>query len=116
MKGIKEVKGILEGRKERSAWNKGVKEYALELLKHLENENLPITEKNMLNGAENWNTFSYGGCSMIYDGDIAKRLCNPSELKKTKNGQLQPNSRESWLDVQARALYQASRKILELAK
>ena len=45
---------------------------------------------------------------MIYDGDIAERLCCPSELKKTRNGERRPNSREEWLDVQARALRQAS--------
>ena len=43
----------------------------------------------------------------MYDGDIAAALCTPSELKKTRNGERRPNSREEWLDVQARALHQA---------
>lgn len=47
-----------------------------------------------------------GGCGLIYDRDIAETLCTPSELRKTKNGERNPNSREQWLDVQARAAFQ----------
>lgn len=43
---------------------------------------------------------------MIYDCDIAETLCTPTELKRTKNGQRNPNSREQWLDVQAQAAFQ----------
>ena len=32
-------------------------------------------EKILLNGAENWNQYSYGGCALIYDTDIAVTLC-----------------------------------------
>ena len=95
----------------RSAWKKGVKEYAIELLdQHDEDIVVPMNElgKWLLNGADNWSEYSWGGCSLIYDSDIAERLCNPSELKKTDNGRLRPNSRETWLDCQARALLQAS--------
>ena len=46
--------------------------------------------------------------TIIYDEDIAKRVCTPSELKKTRNGERRPNSSEEWLDTQARALYQAA--------
>ena len=61
----------------------------------------------MLNGANNWDVYSWGGCSLIYNEDVAKRLCTPSELKKTRNGERRPNSREAWLETQARALRQA---------
>ena len=100
----------------RNAWKKGVKEYADELLDNLEEkaqyyERLPRNEKELkewlLNGAMDWEDYSYGGCSLIYDGDIAERLCNPSELKKKGDGRIAPNSQESWLDVQTRALHQA---------
>lgn len=47
-----------------------------------------------------------GGCGLIYDRGIAETLCTPTELKRTKNGQRNPNSREQWLDVQARAAFQ----------
>ena len=89
--------------------------YALELLEGYEEEQLggpfKSLEEDFLNGAENWKEYSWGGCSLIYDQDIAQRLCTPSELKKTKNGTRKPNKQEEWLDTQARALYQAYRMI-----
>lgn len=96
----------------KSAWSRGVDEYADELREYLRENKLKPTEENMLNGAKDWKQYSWGGNSLIYNEDIAKRLSSPSELKRTKNGQLKPNSREDWLDTQARALYQASRKVM----
>ena len=106
----------IEAQKHVSAWDRGVNEYALELVEFLEDENLLATYKNMLNGAGDWKEFSYGGSALIYDGDIAERLCTPSEFKSKKEGDLPPNSRESWLDVQARALFQASSRVIRAAK
>ena len=113
----------LEARKDRSAWNKGVTLYAFELLEELE-ERANYEGRNpepgkecrewMLNGAQDWNQYSWGGSSLIYDGDIAERLCCPSELKKTRNGERRPNSREEWLDTQARALFQAASRVIRL--
>ena len=98
----------IESRTPKSAWNKGVKDYALGLLEDLEEfTTLEELEKNLLNGADDWAAYSWGGCSLIYDEDVAKALCTPSELKKTRNGQRKPNKNEDWLDVQARALFQA---------
>ena len=107
-----------------SAWGRGVKSYALDILDDLkqiadyEGEPLQLDgasfeqfESVALNGAENWQEFSRGGLALIYDGDIAKRLCTKTELKKTSDGEKQPNSHETWLDVQARALYQAARLV-----
>lgn len=105
---------IIETRKDRSAWNKGVNAYALELLDNLAElapDDLATPEavrRALLNGADTWERYSYGGCSLIYDCDIAARLCTPSELRRCKGGDLNPNSRETWLDVQARALFQAA--------
>jgi hypothetical protein len=73
-------------------------------------------KKELLNGAANWGEYSYGGCALIYDGDIAERLCAPSEYRKTREGQRAPNARETWLDVQARALGQAATLISTVAK
>ena len=96
-----------------SAWKKGVKSYALEMVEGAEVE---LTKENaketLLNGARDWKHASLGGCFDVYDCDIAERLCSPSELKRKKGGDLQPNSRETWLDVQARALCQACRLIV----
>ena len=122
MKTISEIRQEIENKKTRSAWDRGVKEYALELLEDMENERnaaketdmnvYPATlEAELLNGAMNWKQFSWGGCSLVYDVQIAKRLCSPSELKKTRNGDRQPNANEQWLDVQARALHQAENMI-----
>jgi hypothetical protein len=92
----------------RGAWQTAIKNYALELLEEMEGE---YTAAKLLNGAENWRAYSYGGSSLIYDADIAERLCSPSELKRKRGGELAPNARESWLDCQARALSQAARLI-----
>lgn len=104
----------LQNEKCRSAWSKGVNEYALELLETLEGDE--ITKETLLNGAENWKQYSWGGCSLIYDSDICERLCNNTEKKITKNGERRPNSKEEWLDVQARALFQACNRILYIKK
>lgn len=113
----------LEAKKDRSAWGRGVNDYALELVEELEERAVyegrnpepgAECEEWMKNGAQDWAQYSWGGSSLIYDGDIAKRLCTPSELKKTRNGERRPNSREEWLDVQARALYQACNRVSRL--
>jgi hypothetical protein len=98
-----------------SAWSKGVELYAEELREQLAENNLTATKENMLNGASDWREYSYDGCSLIYDHDIAERLCSPSELKRKKGGELQPNRNETWLDCQARALCQASRRVMREA-
>ena len=102
----------IEDKKCRSKWEQGVKEYALELLEGLEGRE--ITKANLLNGAENWHQFSYGGSSLIYDSDICDRLATPSFSKMKKGGELQPKQFETWLDLQARALNQASKMILNI--
>lgn len=119
----------IENQKHRSAWDKGVNLYALELVEVLE-EAAAYHGRNpeagtecrewMLNGASDWSQYSWGGSALIYNEDIAVRLCTPSELKRTNYGERRPNSREEWLDTQARALYQAwllvSRAYYELSK
>jgi hypothetical protein len=101
----KELIEIITATPARSAWRKGVKAYALEMLESTEDGFAPVA---LLNGAENWRAYSYGGCALIYDADIAERLCSPSEYRKTRQGERAPNSRETWLDVQARACRQAA--------
>lgn len=116
---IKTIKKELEKRNDRSAWNKGVTGYALELLDGLECETYESKDelkKALLNGADSWTAYSWGGCSEIYNEDIAARLCTPSELKKTKNGERRPNAGEEWLDVQTRALFQACNRIMKATK
>lgn len=119
----KKMTAELEARNDRSAWSRGVNVYALELVEELEELSRyegrnpePGAECKawMLNGAKDWRQYSWGGSSLIYDGDIAERLCTPSELKKNRNGERRPNNQEEWLDVQARALWQACSRVLRL--
>ena len=116
-----ELINAIKASKARAAWAKGVKWYALNLVEAVYSNDTDIVKVNMpiyLNGAENWKEYSYGahGCSLVYGSDIARRLCTPSELKKTDFGHKQPNSSVTWLDVQARALRQAHQLIAELIK
>jgi len=102
----------------RSAWRRGVKAYALELIEGVDVEPASVADlkKELLNGARTWKEYSDGGCALIYDADIAERLCAPSEYAKTRQGGRAPNSRETWLDVQARALGQAATLIATVSR
>lgn len=115
-----EIMEQIESQKAKSAWGKGVLLYAYELVENLEDETLPASKSELeavlLNGAADWSQYSWGGSSLIYNGDIAERLCTPSELKRKRGGELAPNSHEQWLDVQARALAQAANLICSLNK
>ncbi len=128
---INELTTKIENSKARSAWDRGVKVYALELLEKLQEDiewgyfdaedlNSPkLVERAMLNGAKDWYEYSWGGCALIYNEDIAKRLCTPYELEMcgfgevgyrpgvTRRARRNPNKREEWLDTQGRALWQA---------
>ena len=120
MKNINTLTARIESTNPRSAWSAGVKLYALELLEGLQegieqgwiddNDILSpnLLDRALLNGASSWSEYSWGGCSLIYNGEIAERLCTASELKQTRNGERKPNKREEWLDTQARALHQAA--------
>ena len=120
MKTAYEIICTLDSITPRSAWNKGVKRYALSILYDIPLEvrydSVAELEKVALNGAKDWKQYSWGGCSLCYNEDIARRLCTPSELKATRNGQRRPNAREEWPDVQARALYQAWLNIARIAE
>lgn len=105
----------IQAARPRGAWNKAVQTYALELLEDIEDHAAPITAAALLNGARTWQEYSYGGSALIYDADIAERLCSPSELRRKRCGELPPSIRETWLDCQARALRQAARLIMRNA-
>lgn len=104
----------------RSAWDRAINLYAFEIL---ESVALRIVKEApssrewvrriALNGAASWSAYSWGGCSLIYTRQIARRLCSPSEFKRKKEGDRRPNASEDWLDTQARALSQACHFQLE---
>ena len=93
---IDELKQAIADEKPRSAWGRGVKEYAEELTEELEDAirdgyyaedkltDRAALKAQLLNGAGNWSQYSYGGSALIYDGDIAERLCSPSEYKRSR--------------------------------
>lgn len=108
---VKEVMDVLKGQTERSAWGKAVIIYARELIEDFK-EDTPVTRELLLNGARDWNQYSWGGCSLAYNYDIAERLCSPSAFKKCNEGAWKPNRNEEWLDVQARALSQACGRVM----
>ena len=116
MKPESESETILAAMPTRSAWARGVKAYAADLLQALEENNLPVTRENMLNGARTWSEWADGGSGLVYDADIAARLCSPSELKRTRDGARRPNGCEEWLDVEARAVSQACAYILRAVR
>lgn len=106
---------------ERSAWKRGVQAYAVEIAETLADRAHEVEptraaiEHIALNGARDWSQYSWGGCSLVYDEDIAKLLCPPSTLKRKRNGALPPNNHEEWLDVQARALAQGLWRVFRIA-
>lgn len=115
---IRQATETIESSKARSAWARGVREYALDLVESLNQyddidptdlTSRKLVERYLLDGASSWAQYSAGGCALIYNRDIAHRLCTASGLKLTRDGQRDPNHRETWIDVQARALYQAAR-------
>lgn len=118
----KELQNYIENLKIKypSKWAEAVKDDAVDLVgNYIEwhGENAPFKAENvkdLLNGAKDWRQYSQGGGCLVYDDDIAHHYCTQSELKKLKykeGGIKAPNSKESWLDVQARALFQASELI-----
>lgn len=96
----------------RSAWKKGVLHYAFFIMDKFESETEIESETTLLNGAKDWKQASCSGCFYVNDEVIALTLCNNSELSKKRR----PNRDETWLDVQARALFQASKLILSIMK
>lgn len=115
---IIDVKRLVEeaeklSRTERSYWKRGVasliRDYAEYVLKEHDGEEVTPNEFYRLwnCGADTLEQSVYGGDYDIWDGDIARRLCTPSELKKKDDGRLEPNVTETWLDVELRAVYRA---------
>ena len=116
----KELRKLVAEFPNRSAWKKGVKEYADELLNNLEeksqlNGRLPKDEKELkewlLNGATDCKDYSYTYCSLKYDSQIAERLCTPSEFKRKDGGRIAPSRHDNWFNEQAKALNYACLRI-----
>ena len=68
---IADIKKDISAHSARSAWDKGVKGYAVELFDdYLDRLRITddsvrigkVAEADLLNGAQNWEQYSYGGC------------------------------------------------------
>ena len=93
---INKIRENIEAMPARSAWSRGVKLYAYELIDSLEEainggyfyaDDLAapkLVERALLNGADSWAQYSWGGCSLIYDEDIALRLCTPFRAQENQ--------------------------------
>lgn len=119
---VKDLQKRIEekGKKARSKWAKSVCEDASSLLEDVlewmevdDLKEVEINEKLLLNNAKSWEDYSNGGNAYAYDTDIAEHYLTKSELKRVgydeKNGSVneRPSERETWLELQARALRQA---------
>lgn len=118
---LEQLKVNIVARKARSAWDKGVKATAMELLERIDDDytqestfaSRQALHLRLLNNARDWSHYAWSGCGLCYNYDIAWRFCNPTELKVTREGMRRPNRWEEWPDVYARGLYQAERLIME---
>ena len=105
-----------ERRRPRSAWNRGVAEYAAEILAALDGD-VEISDdaegrRRLLFGADGWETYSRSGSSLMYDNEIAERLLPPSRAARIGNSSYGYMGMD-WLEVQAVALRQAENLIME---
>ena len=99
----------------RSQWARGVQAAALDLVESVDELDTVSTdrrelENQLLNGASSWSQYSWGGCNLCYNIDIAERYMTPSELKRYMapgHDASEAFGGEQLLDMQARALHQA---------
>ena len=116
---IQAVANEVNNTETRSAWSKGVKAYALDILANFEEwrkwseengEGVPeLDERTALNGADNWRHWAEGASGLAESYAILCRLCPPSEVRKGVRG-------IDWLEVEARAARQAWRMIAEAVR
>ena len=119
------IRAELNAHHDRSAWDKAVTLYALDLLEDIqghanERERLPIDGAELelwaLNGADNWRHYSTAACSLVWSGDIAARVCTPSMYKRKHEGASEPGNGKTWIDVQADALKKACWRIRRICR
>ena len=92
-----------------SKYSRAIREDAIDLLDSLDVEELPTDRDDLhdllLNGASDWEQYSYGGCAFIYEEDIAEHYYAPSRVSRALSASA--SGKRPLLDVQARALKSA---------
>lgn len=125
---IKELKNELEQQQKhaRGTYQKAIYQYAFELIDNIADdytttadelahlESITNLKERALNGASDWNQYSWGGCSLCYNYDILSRLFCPSIAKKYENADSVGG--RHLLDYQANALAKAFAKIKSIIK
>lgn len=117
---IATLRASVESFRPRSAWSRGVRAYALDLIDNIEElsnyefnnygEYLAISEDVALNGAGCWSNYAAGGCGLVYTSAILKRLCTASELRRlNRSGRSDIDA----IEIEGRALFQAWQLIAE---
>ena len=71
----------------RSAWGRGIQAAAVEIVEGVDYiDELPASykpfERALLGGARDWSQYSWGGCSLCCNVEIAERYMTPSGLKR----------------------------------
>lgn len=117
----------------RSAWDKGVRDYAIWYIlgtialdgddTERQHWDIHSLRELILNGAKDyqrpndeyraWVRYSEGGCALIWNIDIAKKLLTPAKFEKEKKAIDNDTSDKNWCHIQAGALYQAAQLIYE---
>lgn len=109
-------------RTEHSYWSRGVasliRDYGEDALGEHDGEIISARDFYKLwnCGSDSLREAVYGGCFDIWNYDIAKRLCTPSDLKKSNEGMRRPNKYQDWIDVELIAVKQAMYKSLDIMK
>ena len=107
----------------RSAWGRGVQAAAVEIVESVDYiDELPASykpfERALLGGARDWSQYSWGGCSLCCNVEIAERYMTPSGLKRYMTPGHEASEGfggEQLLDMQARALRAACRRAYRAA-
>lgn len=104
----------------KSAWNNGLKQYMHDFIdyddilfeKLIKSGSFYDFKQILLNGANNWTHHSWSGCSLCYNYDILERLFPANMVKRYQNCSM-VNGMEL-LDIQAKALNQACKKLYNI--
>ena len=107
----------------RSAWGRGVQAAAVEIVESVDYiDELPASykpfERALLGDARDWSQYSWGGCSLCCNVEIAERYMTPSGLKRYMAPGHEASEGfggEQLLDMQARALRAACRRAYRAA-